>query len=282
MARCDPEAPERVACGRDLYVGLRVETPAVLDARLEQAELLELAHALRRETRALAQLLELDVVLALADGRAPAPPLAPGPGGKLLPDDPEWQELVALQPQDRLEPLDVLLAEQPVSALCALQRQQALVLEVADLRDRDVRELRLQPPAAVPDRVQPLRACRGGRRHQCWRKVSRYLPIWISSPSSSSADSTRRRLTKVPFRLPWSSITQATPRCTSTACRRDTVTSSRKTPQSGERPIVVRSPCGENVSPVRPPPERTTSAGPSSRRSPSDSSSSSRTCGLNC
>ena len=44
---------------------------------------------------------------------------------------------------------------------------------------------------------------------------------------------------------------------------RETVTSSRKMSQSGERPIVVRSPCGEKCSPARPPPERTTSAGPS-------------------
>ena len=75
--------------------------------------------------------------------------------------------------------------------------------------------------------------------HQGWRKVSRYLPIWTSSPSSSSADSTRLRLTKVPFRLPPSSIVQRPPRLMSTACLRETVTSSRKMPQSGERPIVV-------------------------------------------
>ena len=41
------------------------------------------------------------------------------------------------------------------------------------------------------------------------RNVKRYLPICTSSPSSSSADSTRLRLTKVPFRLPWSSIVAA-------------------------------------------------------------------------
>ena len=47
------------------------------------------------------------------------------------------------------------------------------------------------------------------------------------------------------------------------------MTSSRKIPQSGERPIVVESPPGENVSPERPPPERTTSAGPARPRSSS-------------
>jgi hypothetical protein len=43
---------------------------------------------------------------------------------------------------------------------------------------------------------------------------------------------------------------------------RETVTSSRKTSQSGERPISVFAPEGKKVSPARPPPERTTSAGP--------------------
>ena len=57
--------------------------------------------------------------------------------------------------------------------------------------------------------------------------------------------------------------------CTNTACFLETVTSSRKMSQSGERPMVVRSPCGTKCSPARPPPERTTSAGPSA---PSSSS----------
>ena len=87
------------------------------------------------------------------------------------------------------QPLDVLLAEEPVAALRAPRRQQPLVLEVADLRDRDVRELGLQPPADGADRQQPLRGrgrslrCRRGRHRA--RKVSRYLPIWTSSPSAS-------------------------------------------------------------------------------------------------
>ena len=69
-------------------------------------------------------------------------------------------------------------------------------------------------------------------------------------------------------------------RCVSTACLRETVTSSRKISQSGERPIVVRPPSGWKVSPALPPPERTTSAGPltprSSRTSAASSSPSSR------
>jgi hypothetical protein len=110
---------------------------------------------------------------------SPLPLRGAGAGGELLPDHPKRQELVALQPQDRLEPLDVLLAEQPVAAARALGRQQALILEVPDFRDRDVLELWLQPRADSADRVQALfRAPLGGhgRTHRR-RKVSRYLPI---------------------------------------------------------------------------------------------------------
>ena len=54
------------------------------------------------------------------------------------------------------QPLDVVLAEEPVAARRALRRQQALVLEVADLRDRDVRELGAAARADRADRVQAL------------------------------------------------------------------------------------------------------------------------------
>ena len=199
---------------------------------------------------------------ALALGR-------PGAGGELLPDHAQRQELVALQPQDRLEALDVLLAEEPVAAARALRRQQALILEVADLRDRDVRELRLEPRADGADRVQALlgAALGGGGRAHRRRKVRRYLPICSSSSSSSSVDSIRLRLTKVPLRLPRSVIVNVSPSRTSSAWRRETVTSSRKTSHSGERPISVRSAEGKKLSPALPPPERTTSAGPLPRRS---------------
>src|ERR671937_377291 len=199
--------------------------------------------------------------------RQPAPALAVARGGcgELLADDAERQELVALQAQDRLQPLDVFLAEEPVAALRPPRREQTLILEAADLRDGDVRELVLQHPADGPDRQQP-RFRRGS--HQRPKKVRRYLPICSSSPSSSCADSTRLRLTNVPLRLPWSSIKNAPSRSASTACLRDTVTSSRKIPQSGERPIVV-SPSSWNSSPALPPPARTTSAGPLTPRSSS-------------
>src|SRR5262249_384118 len=180
---------------------------------------------------------------------------------------------------DRLEPLDVVLVEHAVAALRALRRQQALVLEVADLRDRDVGELRLQPPADGSDREQSLAAW-GSGRHQRVRNVDRYLPICSSSPAERSGDSTRLRVTKVPLRLPWSSMNQRPSRSTRSACFLDTVTSSRKTGLSGERPIIVFSPCGTKVSPERPPPDRTMSAGPSTPRSSSASSISAPSSGL--
>ena len=78
----------------------------------------------------------------------------------------------------------------------------------------------------------------------------------------------RCRLTKVPLRLPRSRIVNVSPSRSSSAWRRETVTSSRKTSQSGERPISVRSPIAWKLSPALPPPERTTSAGPLDRCPP--------------
>src|SRR5579864_377526 len=201
MPRRDPVARERVAGDRDVDVGLGVEALPPLDARLEQTEVLELAGAARLDPRTLAERLELEPFLRLAERRTPAPPLLARAGSELLADHAQRQELVALHAQDRLERLHVLLGEEPVAALRTLRRQQALVLEVADLRDRDVRELGLETAADGADREQSL-AGGCGRRHQRLRNVRRYLPIWSSSPSSSSADSTRLRLTNVPLRLP--------------------------------------------------------------------------------
>jgi len=60
--------------------------------------------------------------------RAPATPLGRAGRGELLADDAERQELVTLQPQNRLEPLDVVLAEHPVTALRPAGGEQTLVL----------------------------------------------------------------------------------------------------------------------------------------------------------
>ena len=106
---------------------------------------------------ALAQLREIELVLGLPEAaRALAPALLARPGrrGELLADHAQRQELVALEPEDRLEALDVVLAEEAVAAPRAARREQALVLEVADLGDRDVRELALQRAADGADREQ--------------------------------------------------------------------------------------------------------------------------------
>ena len=144
VAGVDAEAREPPARRGDLRVALAVEALAALEPRLQQPELLELAREVagrcrrgRRARRARAR-----------PRSSPSPACAPPRRARrrrrrreLLADHPQRQELVALQAQDRLQPLDVVLAEQPVAAAGPLRRQQALILEVADLRDRDVREL---------------------------------------------------------------------------------------------------------------------------------------------
>src|SRR5262249_11063262 len=67
-------------------------------------------------------------------------PLLARAGRKFLTDHPQREELVALHAQDRAQPLDVGLAVEAISAGRAPRREQLLVLEVADLRDRDVVE----------------------------------------------------------------------------------------------------------------------------------------------
>src|SRR5919199_3098557 len=284
VARRDAELREPRAGDRNVDVALAVEPLALVRARLEEPEVLELARELAADPGAPAELPEVEVLLAAEPERPRPLAVLPASGRReLLADHPQRQELVALEAQDRLQPLDVLLAEEPVAALRAPQREEALVLEVADLRDRDVRELVLEPRADGADREQAPGGGGGFGDAHLTRNVSRYLPIWSSSPSFSSADSIRCRLRKVPFRLPKSSMTNLASLRVSTACLRETVTSSRKISQSGERPIVVRSPSGWNVSPALPPPERTTSAGPLTPRSSSetDARSSSPSSGVN-
>src|SRR5436305_8294365 len=222
MARGDAVPGKPFAHRGDLDVQLAV-------GRLQEAELLQLARPRGIDARTVAELVDAEVVcLDLPERRRGAlSPRLRNAGRELFADHAERQELVSLHAQDRLEPLEVLLGEEPVPALCPPRRHEAFALEVADLRDRDVRELRLQPAADGSDGEQAGPGAGFGGRHQRARNVSRYLPIWISSPSLSSDDSTRRRLTNVPFRLPWSSTNQRASRSTSTACRRETVTSAR-------------------------------------------------------
>jgi hypothetical protein len=80
---------------------------------------------------------------------------------ELLADHAQRQELVALQAQDRAQPLDVLLCEQAIAAARPLRMQQPLLLEVADLRDRDVGVLDAQCSADRADRQAPSDHGRG-------------------------------------------------------------------------------------------------------------------------
>ena len=105
---------------------LGVDALPPLDARLEQPELLELARALARDPGALAELVEVEAFLPRRRARsAGAGAACPRPARELLADHAQRQELVALQAQDRLEPLDVVLAEEPVAALRPPRRRGA-------------------------------------------------------------------------------------------------------------------------------------------------------------
>ena len=138
----DAKARESRARRCDLDVVLGVSLRAARPARLQQPELVQLPAELERDLGALAEVLERDRL----DGRAKRARLAAlpflRPGGvELLADHAQRQELVALQAQDRRETLDVVSGEQAIPTACPLRRDQALVLEVANLGDGDVREL---------------------------------------------------------------------------------------------------------------------------------------------
>jgi len=92
--------------------------------------------------------------------------------------------------------------------------------------------------------------------------TSRNLPIWTSSPLLRVADSTRSRLTYVPLRLPTSRTVNPLPPRWNSACRRETVTSSRKMSLSGWRPLVVTSWSSRNRAPALGPRRTTSSAMP--------------------
>ena len=118
VSRRDPVPGKPLARVCDLDVELGVW-------RLEQPELLELAHARPAHARALAELVEDELVLVVfaEHGRRPSPALLRRTGRELLADDAQRQELVALEPQDRAQPLQVLLREEPVAALGPLRRE---------------------------------------------------------------------------------------------------------------------------------------------------------------
>src|ERR1700733_9505227 len=234
VATADPVPRELGDGPDDLPLGLVVVAHAGAQLALDHAELDQLAH----ESRFRAGLLD-DVLDRVQRTRVPRRDERPAvraavgrcrrrralslcaPAGEFLPNHPERQELVPLQTQDRPQPLDVVLGVEPVAALGAARREQLLVLQVADLRDRDVRELLLERLAHGSDRDRLLAGPFGflngrigdldgggvagfGSGHQRLRNASLYLPIWSSSPSTRWWDSIRRRLTYVPLSDPQS------------------------------------------------------------------------------
>src|SRR5262245_19903699 len=112
--------------------------------RLQKAVIGELACLLGRDACACTELVDGGLgLLPRRPGAAEATVLRDR-RGELLAKDTYRQEVVALEAEDRLETVDVVLAEQAVPPARPLRRQQALVLEIADLRDRDVREIALE------------------------------------------------------------------------------------------------------------------------------------------
>jgi hypothetical protein len=96
---------------RDLGLAFGVDALAVLDTRLEQSEVLQLPSAFGGDAGAVAELLEVELLLPHADDTAPPAALLAGARRELLPDHAQRQELVALEAEDRLQPLDVVLGE---------------------------------------------------------------------------------------------------------------------------------------------------------------------------
>ena len=174
--RVDAEARETGRRGCDVRLALPVASLAVLDARDDDAVLLELAQEVGRDGRAFEKLRAVDLVLGTGQPDVPA---ARAVGRctravELLPDHAKRQELVALKAEDLHEPLDVVRGEEPVATTSALGRDQPLVLEVADLRHRDVRKLLAELVADGADRAQRLSRRLGASpsRHQrCHRSV---------------------------------------------------------------------------------------------------------------
>src|SRR5581483_36062 len=196
------------ARGGDVGVVLRIALRPTRPGRLQQAELVELLGELGGDLRAVAQLVERHRLDRRAERARLSPlPLLGAGRVKLLADHAQRQELVALQAKHGLKTLEVVLAEEPVAPLRAARRNEPLVLEVAHLRDRDVRELGAEPAhdLADPERTLATLGTRRGGGHAM--NVIRYLPICSSSPADSTAVSMRRRFTNVPFSEPWSSTT---------------------------------------------------------------------------
>src|SRR5919202_795667 len=138
VAGRDAELREPRAGDRDVDVSLAVELLPLVRVRLEEPVVLELTRELAADPGAPAELPEVEVLLA-AESERPRPLAVLPAGGRreLLADHPQRQELVALEAQDRLQPLDVLLAEEPVAALRAPVLADLELVAVVQLRRLD-------------------------------------------------------------------------------------------------------------------------------------------------
>jgi hypothetical protein len=154
VAGLNAVAGELQARGDDVNVPLRIPALAAVLGGREQPVVLEVSHEGGRRPGPLAQRVEVELLLGLAETH-PLTRLA-SRRRELLTNNAQRQELVALQPEDGLQPVDVVLGEEPVAALRPPRREQALILEVADLRDRNVGELVLEAPADRADGEGPL------------------------------------------------------------------------------------------------------------------------------
>ncbi len=132
---------ETAACGRDLDVALAVEALPGLDPRRHEVVLLEPPREVGRDPGTGAELGEIELAASLPERGRPAGRPRRALGVERLADHPEREELVPLEPQDGLESLDVLVGEEPIAAPGPPRPEQALILEVTDLRDRDVGKL---------------------------------------------------------------------------------------------------------------------------------------------
>src|SRR5439155_8087015 len=163
VAPADAVARELGDGADDLALGLvEVRGPGPRLA-LDDAVLLELLDQRRIGARLLEDVLERVQRAPAAHRHARAPRTAPLGGlghlavllrasaRELLADDAQRQELVALQAQDRAQALHVGRRVEAVAAGCAPRREELLVLEVADLGDRDVGELLRERLADRPD-----------------------------------------------------------------------------------------------------------------------------------
>src|SRR3954453_9466859 len=99
---------------------------AAVAPRLQEAIVLQLACQLRRDRSAVAELGEIELLVRVGEpDRAPAAAVLPCTRGR----GQSWanhagrRNLVALQPQDRPEPLHVVLAEESVAALRPARRE---------------------------------------------------------------------------------------------------------------------------------------------------------------